>query len=141
MKAAKLALAAIILIVVAVFGAAIARNRADYSKARAQIAELQEALRRYHTDNGFYPTTEQGLSVLGEYYSDRPGEPEAWEGDPDMVFPRRRSARPHPTDPWGRPYLYQSDGLSYVLKSFGPNGFQGGEDKILAAHSPQPPPN
>src|SRR5208282_6178424 len=123
MKAGKLAIAAIILIVVAVLGVAIesgysARNRADYLKARAQIAELQEALRRYQADNGYYPTTDQGLSALGEYYSDRPGEPEAWELDPDMVLPRRPSVHPHPPDPWGGPYFYRSDGQTYVLKSF-----------------------
>src|SRR5260370_15140617 len=139
MKAGTLAIAATVLIVVgvAIESGDSARNRADYLKARAQIAALREALTRYQADNGFYPTTDQGLSVLGEYYSDRPGEL-AWEHDPEMVFPRLRSVRPHPIDPWGRPYFYQSDGQAYVLKSFGPNGSRHGSNhKILVAHSPQ----
>jgi general secretion pathway protein G len=147
MKATKLARVAIILFVAAVLTAAIeseksARNRADYSKARAQIAVLQEALRRYWIDNGSYPTTDAGLSALGGYYSDRRGEAETWELDPDIAFPRRHSVRPHPTDPWGNPYFYQSDGQTYVLKSLGPNGSQTeDENKNLIAHSPEPPSN
>jgi general secretion pathway protein G len=34
-----------------------------------------------------------------------------------------------PADPWGHPYFYQSDGNSYVLKSYGADGVEGGEGK------------
>jgi len=34
-----------------------------------------------------------------------------------------------PKDPWGNSYYYQSDGNSYVLKSFGADGQEGGEGK------------
>jgi hypothetical protein len=49
--------------------------------------------------------------------------------------PRQLQVR-WPLDPWGRPYFYQSDGAGYELRSFGPNGFNGGEDKTLIARSP-----
>ena len=49
------------------------------------MAELQEALRRYHADNGYYPTTDQGLFELRDYYSLEGG---TWDGDPGMVLPR-----------------------------------------------------
>ncbi len=112
-------------------------NKVRYSETRAQIAELQEALERYHADNGYYPTTEQGLSALGEYYSDGRWQDEAPEIDPGMVLPRRPYKGPHPTDAWGNPYFYDSDGNMYELRSFGPNGFpQDSEDKALVARSP-----
>jgi general secretion pathway protein G len=108
-------------------------NKARYSKTRARIAELQEALERYRADYGYYPTTDQGLSALGEYYSDGPWQFEPPEIDPGMVYPRRPFAGPHPTDAWGNPYFYESDGNMYELRSFGPNG---SEDKALVARSP-----
>jgi general secretion pathway protein G len=58
-------------------------NKARYSKTRFQIAELQVALERYRADYGYYPTTDQGLSALGEYYSDGPWQFEPPEIDPD----------------------------------------------------------
>src|SRR5208337_3221498 len=106
MKAGKLAIAAIIVIAalgVAIEGERSARSRANYSKARAHIAELQEALRRYRMDNGAYPTTDQGLEALAWHFDG------VWELDSNMVVPRRSPARPL-SDPWGRPYFYQSDG-------------------------------
>jgi general secretion pathway protein G len=33
-----------------------------------------------------------------------------------------------PQDPWGTAYFYQSDGNSYVLKSFGPDGVESADD-------------
>jgi general secretion pathway protein G len=108
-------------------------SRARYTEARAQIAELREALRRYQADYGYYP---QGLSELGEYYSDGRRQLGGSEIDPGMLFPRRPIASPQPTDPWGNPYFYQSDGDTYELKSLGPNGFrQDSEDKALVARS------
>jgi general secretion pathway protein G len=108
-------------------------NKARYSKTRAHIAELQVALERYRVDNGYYPTTDQGLSALGEYYSDGPWKFEPPEIDPGMVYPRRPVSGPHPTDAWGNLYFYESDGNAYELRSFGPNG---SEDRTLVARSP-----
>jgi general secretion pathway protein G len=104
-------------------------NKDRYSKTRFQIAELQVALERYRADYGYYPTTDQGLSALGEYYSDGPWQFEPPEIDPGMVYPRRPYAGPHPTDAWGNSYCYESDGNRYELRSFGPNGR---EDKTSA---------
>jgi len=132
-----LAVAAIIivgLIAALVEGERISINRTRYSKARAQIAELQSVLERYYEDNGFYPTSDQGLSALAPDYYVGP--------DPGMVIPPRPRRRPPLLDPWGHRYFYQSDGDSYVLKSFGPGGPErpGSEEASLVARSPSNPP-
>ena len=41
-----------------------AADKAKRTKAQADMAELKTALDRYYLDNGFYPTTDQGLSSL-----------------------------------------------------------------------------
>jgi len=35
-----------------------------------------------------------------------------------------------PLDPWGRPYVYLSDGARFTLKSYGADGVEGGEGKF-----------
>ena len=42
-----------------------ASDKAKRTQARADMAELKKALDRYYTDNGYYPTTDQGLRALG----------------------------------------------------------------------------
>ena len=128
-----LTLLVLIAFVVGVQSERVRLNKARYSRTRAYIAELQVALERYHTDNGYYPTTDQGLSALGDYISDGPSELEPPSIDPGMVYPRRPYSGPHPTDAWGNPYFYESDGEAYELRSFGPNGRK---DKALVARSP-----
>ena len=135
-----LAAAAIgIALVVAIESERISLNRARDSRARAQIAELQEALRRYYLDNGSYPTTDQGLEALvGDYIKGGPSEI-----DPGMVFPRLPPPGSGPLlDPWRHTYSYESDGQSYELKSFGPGSLLGdsSEDAALTARSPEKPP-
>jgi len=136
-----LAAAAIaIALIVAIESERISLNRARDSRARAQIAELQEALRRYYLDNGSYPTTDQGLEALvGDYIKGRPSEI-----DPGMVFPRLPPPRSGPLlDPWRRPYSYESDGQSYVLKSLGPGSLlrDSSEGAALTARSPEKAPD
>ncbi len=109
-------------------------NSAKYSQTRAQIVELQEALARYHADNGYYPTTDRGLLALGNYYI--LGD-DAWDRDRGMVLPPLRSPR-IPRDAWGNPYFYESDGDSYLLWSLGPHGFESRRDAIVA-RSPKSP--
>src|ERR1700687_1345075 len=41
-----------------------AANKAKNTKAQADIAEIKTALDRYYLDNGYYPTTDQGLPSL-----------------------------------------------------------------------------
>ena len=98
-----------------------ATDKAKRVKAQADIAELKTGLDRYYLDAGSYPTSDQGLPVTGC------GAARAAMFRPTMSravtcnrFRRIRGAMP---------YFYQSDGNSYVLKSFGADGVEGGEGK------------
>ena len=95
-------------------------NKLRYLETRARIVELQEALRRYHADNGYYPPTDPGLVGLGDYFSLRGW---TWSADPQIVFPRRRFPPSPPLDAWGNPYHYDSDGNTYMLWSLGPHDY------------------
>lgn len=97
-------------------------SEAKSATAETQIELLSVALDNYRLDNGYYPTTAQGLEALRT----RPGgEPAArnWRG------PYLRKAVP--LDPWDRPYVYRSPGESnptgFDLLSLGRDGAPGGE--------------
>ncbi len=95
-------------------------DEARRTKAIADLKAIEGALHLYKLDNGFYPTTEQGLRALVQ----RPEVgllPRNWnpEGYLEKV----------PVDPWGNPYIYLSDGERYALKSYGADGEEGGEGK------------
>jgi general secretion pathway protein G len=93
-------------------------EKAQTKTAKAQIELLGSALDSFRLDNGRYPTTEEGLSVLRE----KPSELENWDGP---YLPK-----PVPKDPWDRPYVYKCPGDhgDYDLYSFGRDGAEGGED-------------
>lgn len=97
-----------------------ATNKAKRVKAQADISQLKSALDRYYLDAGSYPTNDQGgLQALVS-------SPSTGNAPPDWGGPYIEKV---PPDPWGNTYFYQSDGNSYVLKSFGASGVQGGEGK------------
>jgi general secretion pathway protein G len=100
-----------------------ATDKAKRVKAEADISEIKTALDRYYLDVGSYPNTEQGLQALVSApntgnVSQRGGE--------DYQGPYLEKL---PPDPWGNLYVYQSDGNSYVLKSYGADGVEGGTGK------------
>jgi len=68
-------------------------------KAKQDVLTLQNALELYQLDNGFYPSTEQGLNALINKPNDPP-IPEHWS--PYLKF--------LPKDPWGHAYLYNNPG-------------------------------
>jgi general secretion pathway protein G len=95
-------------------------DEARQTKAAADIKAIEQALALYKLDNGSFPTSEQGLQALVT----RPTTgliPRRWNPDGYLEKP--------PIDPWGTPYVYQSDGNAYVLRSFGADGAEGGEGK------------
>jgi general secretion pathway protein G len=93
-----------------------AADKAKTTKAQADLAEIKTALDRYYLDNGFYPTTDQGLSALVSPPTSGRTAPNYESGGYIERLPQ---------DPWGSAYFYQSDGNSYVLKSFGKGGSEG----------------
>jgi len=92
-------------------------DEARRTKALADIKGIEEALHLFKLDNGFYPTTDQGLQALVT----RPSN--ARNYNPDGYLDRV------PIDPWGNPYAYFSDGQEYIVKSYGADGQEGGEGK------------
>ncbi len=93
-------------------------DEARVTKAMADMKAVETALGMYKLDSGTYPTTEQGLSALVE---------------PPAEGPAARSYREEgylervPLDPWNQEFLYGSDGRSYVLRSLGSDGEEGGD--------------
>jgi general secretion pathway protein G len=92
-------------------------EKAKTKTAKTQIELLGAALDDFRLDNGRYPTTEEGLKALRE----KPGDLETWDGP---YLPK-----PVPSDPWGRPYHYQSPGEhgDYDLFTYGKDDVEGGE--------------
>jgi general secretion pathway protein G len=101
-----------------------ATDRAKRTKAMADLAELKTALDRYYIDQGSYPTTDQGLQALVSPPSQNGADPEGY-------------VKHIPNDPWNNPYVYQSDGNTYVLKSYGADGAEGGTGKNADIDSSQ----
>jgi general secretion pathway protein G len=98
-----------------------ATDKAKRVKAQADISEIKTGLDRYYLDSGSYPTTDQGLASLVSAPQSGNNVPANYEAGGYL--------QSIPKDPWGNPYFYQSDGNSYVLKSFGADGVEGGEGK------------
>ncbi|MCK5893025.1 MAG: type II secretion system major pseudopilin GspG [Endozoicomonadaceae bacterium] len=100
-------------------------SRPDQAKgtvARTDVNAIGSALELYRLDNGFYPSTEQGLDALIEEPMGSP-EPRRW--NPDGYLPKL------PVDPWGHPYQYEVPGQhnirSFDVYSLGADGRAGGD--------------
>jgi general secretion pathway protein G len=87
-------------------------------KARADIVAIEQALALYKLDSGSFPTSDQGLEALVE---------EPTRGDTPRNWRQGGYMERVPVDPWDGPYLYAADGQSYVLRSLGADGKEGGE--------------
>ncbi|WP_129790865.1 type II secretion system major pseudopilin GspG [Sphingosinicella sp. CPCC 101087] len=84
-----------------------AADRAAVTKARADIATLEQAIELYRLDNLRYPTSDEGLEALiaGRY------------------------VRRLPEDPWGNAYRYSApgpEGRPFQVASLGADGREGG---------------
>jgi general secretion pathway protein G len=97
---------------------------AKIKKATLDISEISKALYIYQMDNGFYPTTEQGLKALVEKPDSEP-EPKHWKEYIQDVIPK---------DPWGNDYVYVQPGThkDFDIYSWGPDGVEGNEDDITS---------
>ncbi|KTD21266.1 type II secretion system major pseudopilin GspG [Legionella londiniensis] len=96
-------------------------NRPDEArvvKAKQDISAIESAIELYKLDNGFYPSTDQGLSALVEKPDTNPAPPN-WK-------PYLKSL---PKDPWGRDYLYLNPGEhgEFDIFTYGADGQPGGE--------------
>ncbi len=90
-------------------------DQARQTKAKADIKAIEEAMHLFKLDNGFYPSTAEGIAALVT------PPPRARNFNPDGYLGQI------PRDPWGNDYLYFSDGRDVVIKSLGADGVEGGE--------------
>lgn len=88
---------------------------------QTQISQLEQTLGLFHLDNGFYPTTGQGLSALVSKPSMSP-EP--------INYKRNGYMKKVPKDSWGREFIYVCPGEhgDFDLTSYGADGAEGGSD-------------
>lgn len=95
-------------------------DKAKIVKAKLQIGQLEMALKRFKLDNGFYPSTEQGLEALVK---------KPTIGREPKHYPPDGYLDKIPLDPWGNPYVYVCPGEhgDFDLLSLGADGIEGGE--------------
>ncbi|MCE5201217.1 MAG: type II secretion system major pseudopilin GspG [Synergistaceae bacterium] len=86
-----------------------------------QIAQLEQVLGLFHLDNGFYPTTDQGLEALVKELT-MPPEP--------LNYKKGGYMKKVPKDAWGREFFYECPGEhgDFDIISYGSDGKEGGED-------------
>lgn len=114
----------VVVVILGVLGALIVPNiigrpdEARVTKAKLDVQNIGNALEYYRLDNGFYPSTDQGLEALVSEPSGFP-EPRNWspEGYLDKL----------PVDPWGETYLYFNEDRTIDVYSFGADMQEGGE--------------
>jgi len=86
------------------------RDDANVSAAQAQIVNFKTGLTSYNLAFGHFPTSSEGLDAL--------------------IHNEKRSfmdADTIPTDPWGKPYIYTSEGpRQFKIISYGADGQPGG---------------
>jgi len=95
---------------------------ARVAEAKVQIRNFETALKLFKLDNGFYPSTEQGLEALAE-------KPSTGRIPTKYRNGGYLESKKIPRDPWGNPYIYISPGLQgdYDIICYGADGHEGGE--------------
>ena len=99
-------------------------DEARQAKARIMIEGIETALKLYRLDNGFYPTTEQGLRALVEASTIQP-IPRNWR---EGGYLEKGKV---PKDPWSNDFAYLCPGShgEFDLMSYGADGQPGGDGK------------
>lgn len=94
-------------------------EQARMVKVKQDILAIQSALDLYKLDNGFYPTTDQGLQALVTKPS-IPPVPRNWKSEGYL--------QDVPEDPWGQGYQYLNDNEKVKIFSYGPKGKDGNSE-------------
>ncbi len=95
-------------------------DEAKRKTTQTQIAQLEQVLGLYYLDNGFYPTTSQGLEALVTKPS-MPPEP--------LNYASGGYMKKTPKDAWGRDFVYvcPGDHGDYDIISYGADGQENGD--------------
>lgn len=94
-------------------------EQARIVKVKQDILAVQSALDLYKLDNGYYPSTDQGLQALITKPS-TPPVPRNWKSDGYL--------QSLPLDPWGEYYQYMNDDDKVRIFSYGPKGKDGNSE-------------
>lgn len=96
-------------------------HKARVVKVKMQIQGFSTAAKRFYLDNGYYPSTEQGLHALVS---------KPTTGRVPKHFPKNGYIGKIPKDPWDNDYVYISPGSheSFDIISFGADSEEGGID-------------
>ncbi len=91
-------------------------------EAKAQMKNFDTALKLFKMDNGFYPSTQQGLEAL----ISPPSSGEIPKNYKQGGYLEKKKVS---LDPWGNPYAYISPGIEgdYDIICYGADGAPGGE--------------
>lgn len=88
-----------------------ALSESEVTEAKAQIQNFKTALTSYRITFNRFPTTQEGLNALVENPKNK----------------KFLDAAEVPSDPWGNPYVYTSEGgKSFTIVSYGADGVPGG---------------
>lgn len=95
-------------------------DEAKIKTTKIQISQLEQVLGLFQLDNGFFPTTEQGLAALVKAPT-LPPEP--------MNYKQGGYMKKVPKDAWGREFIYICPGQNgdFDIISYGSDGAEGGE--------------
>ena len=95
-------------------------DEAKIKTTKIQISQLEQTLGLFQLDNGFFPTTEQGLAALVKAPT-LPPEP--------MNYKQGGYMKKVPKDAWGREFIYICPGQhgDFDIISYGSDGAEGGE--------------
>ncbi|MDR3354650.1 MAG: type II secretion system major pseudopilin GspG [Synergistaceae bacterium] len=99
-------------------------DQARITSTKTQITQIENVLQMFHINNGFFPTTEQGLRALIE----KPTIPPEPKNFPRGGYMNSKSL---PKDAWGNEFIYKCPGENgdYDIISLGADGKEGGEGK------------
>jgi general secretion pathway protein G len=99
------------------------KDTADKQKVAVDIQQLENALDLYKMQQGYYPTSEQGLQALLTAPNSEPMP---------RNYPQGGYIKRLPDDPWGQPYQLVSPGEMGTVDIFsnGPDRTAGTDDDI-----------
>jgi general secretion pathway protein G len=115
----------VVVIIIGILAAIVAPNvigrvdDAQITKAKAEIANIENAMKFYRLDNFRYPSSEQGVEAL----VNKPADPSVKNWKSGGYLARV------PNDPWGSPYLYLNPGTKGEIDIYtlGADARPGGE--------------
>ena len=116
----------IVIVILGILGAVVAPmlmdepDKARVTQAKLQLENFSTAIKKFYLDNGFYPSTDQGLEALVE----KPAS-----GRSPKNYPENGYMAKIPQDPWGNDYSYVAPGRNspFEIVSYGADGAEGGE--------------